>query len=316
MENISISNTANKSQPILKDGMLIPIGGIIVLENILAIVILYRCKKLNFQVKILSMNLVLSDISTGLILCLPLSFYQYGNNCEFKKYLAFVFLNVSLLTVSMYDLDICCVFALNMKYHKYVTQRRLVILCLLFWTFGTMASYLMFYSEEQPYGIGCGFMYELKKNYVSQCTKFFLLMIIISNILMYIYVLRCIMKSLRQVGNISHHPSGITKEQVGMAKKISVITACFLGIATPFYVTLTFPILDYETDWGKAIHNISAMLLCLNSAMNPVFYIWRLKEPRYHMKLLLMFWNKSYCEELRQQFNVDSATFSMESYKN
>lgn len=129
---------------------------------------------------------------------------------------------------------------------------------------------------------------------------------------MLIHVLRCIMKRLKNDRNLSHCLSGITKEQVRMVKKISVITACFSSIATPFYVTLTFPILDYETEWGKAIHNISSMLLCLKSAMNPVFYIWRLKEPRYHMKLLLMFWNKSYCEKLRQQYNVDSATFSMD----
>lgn len=120
MENIFIFNIVNKFQLILMDGMLIFIGGIIVFENILVMVILYCCKKFNFQVKIFLMNLVLLDIFIGFILCLFFFFYQYGNNCEFKKYLVFVFLNVFLLIVSMYDLDICCVFVFNMKYYKYV----------------------------------------------------------------------------------------------------------------------------------------------------------------------------------------------------
>lgn len=63
-----------------------------------------------------------------------------------------------------------------------------------------------------------------------------------------------------------------------MVKKILVIMVCFLGIVMLFYVILIFLILDYEIDWGKVIYNISVMLLCLNSVMNLVFYIWRLKE--------------------------------------
>lgn len=63
-----------------------------------------------------------------------------------------------------------------------------------------------------------------------------------------------------------------------MVKKILVIMICFLGIVMLFYVILIFLILDYEIDWGKVIYNISVMLLCLNSVMNLVFYIWRLKE--------------------------------------
>lgn len=63
-----------------------------------------------------------------------------------------------------------------------------------------------------------------------------------------------------------------------MVKKILVIMVCFLGIVMLFYVIFIFLILDYEIDWGKVIYNISVMLLCLNSVMNLVFYIWRLKE--------------------------------------
>lgn len=101
----------------------------------MTMLILYRCEKLNFQLKILSINLVLSDISLGFIMCLPLSVFEYGDNCEFKKYLLFLFVNVSLLTVSMYNLNICFVFALDIKYYNYMTRRRFVILCPIFWIF-------------------------------------------------------------------------------------------------------------------------------------------------------------------------------------
>ena len=313
MPNLSFTVSPNMSKPLLTDDMLITVGGIIVLENLVAMVILYRCRKLNFQVRILSMNLVLSDIFTGFILCLPLSFYHYGDNCYFKKYIAFLFLNVSLLTVSMYNLDRCFVFALGMKYYQYITKWRLVVLCILFWVIGAATSYFMFFSQDEPYKIGCRFMYELAKNFVSQSTKYLLLLIIFSNILMSMYVLHYVRRSMRQVGDVLMTAKGATNEHTRIAKKISVITISFLVVATPFYVTLTFPILNYNTKLGETIHNVSGMLLCLNSAINPVFYIWRLNEPRYHLKLLLMFWNKSYCEKLRQEHNIKSASYDIAS---
>jgi hypothetical protein len=313
METNSYNSTTvatNFSQPILTDAMLSSIGGVIVLENLLAITILYRCKRLNFQIKILSMNLAISDISTGVILSCPLSVYQYGENCEFKKYLAFSVLNLSLFTVTMYNLARCFVFALGLKYYKYVTERRLICLCILFWVAGVITSYLMYYSENSPFKIGCGFMYELEKNIVSQSTKYFLLCTIISNFFMYLYLLRQIHKRKHQVGNVeSNH--AVRNEQTNIVKKISVITVTFLAIATPFYITLTFPILDYSTPFGKTTHNVCGILLCLNSAMNPVFYVWRLNEPRYHLKLLIMKWNKAYCEKITQEFNQTVASYQM-----
>jgi hypothetical protein len=315
MERSNYSSTeipANASQALLTDGMVISIAGVIVLENLVAMLILYRCKRLNFQIKILSMNLALSDISTGVILCVPLSVYQYGENCEFKKYLAFSCLNVSLFTVTMYNLDRCLVFALGFKYYQYVKKLRLILLCSLLWMTGIITSYLMFYSENLPFKIGCGFMYELKKNPISQSTKYLLLSTIGSNFLMYLYLLRHISKRIRQTVDVESSPA-VTNEQTNITKKISVITGTFLIIASPFYTTLAFPILDYSTPWGKTTHNVCGMLLVLNSAMNPVFYVWRMNEPRFHLKLFIMKWNTAYCEKLKQEYNQAVASYNMAS---
>uniref|UniRef100_A0A8W8L241 palmitoyl-CoA hydrolase n=1 Tax=Magallana gigas TaxID=29159 RepID=A0A8W8L241_MAGGI len=88
-------------------------------------------------------------------------------------------------------------------------------------------------------------------------------------------------------------------EQAMVIKKLMVITGCFIFCATPYIIT-TFPVLDYNAPVGKKIHMITAVTLLANSAINPILYVWRFREARYHMKRLLCFWNEKYIEQLQR----------------
>lgn len=67
MKYISFTQNVSVPDPIMTDGTLATIGGIIVLENFVAMAILYRCEKLNFQLKILSMNRVHNKIKRDMM---------------------------------------------------------------------------------------------------------------------------------------------------------------------------------------------------------------------------------------------------------
>uniref|UniRef100_K1PI16 palmitoyl-CoA hydrolase n=1 Tax=Magallana gigas TaxID=29159 RepID=K1PI16_MAGGI len=96
-------------------------------------------------------------------------------------------------------------------------------------------------------------------------------------------------------------------EQAMVIKKLMVITGCFIFCASPYIIT-TFPVLDYKSPVGKRIHMITAVTLLANSAINPILYVWRFREARYHMKRLLCFWNEKYIEQLQSKHNEENAT--------
>lgn len=128
------TNATNIPQPLITDAVIIPIGCLLVVENIIAIVILYRCTRLNFQIRLLSINLAVTDLMTGVMLSMPLNLLRFGeDNCEFKKYFSFLFVNTSLLTITMFNLDRCFVFWFAMRYYTYITKRLVVKLCFFMW---------------------------------------------------------------------------------------------------------------------------------------------------------------------------------------
>lgn len=77
------------------------------LENILAMIVLFRCRRMVPQIKMLTINLSITDFCTGLMLCLP---DDIVNSCIYKKYLTGPFVVVSLLTITvifMLCFDLC-----------------------------------------------------------------------------------------------------------------------------------------------------------------------------------------------------------------
>lgn len=107
---------ANK---ILTNSVLIPIGVPICLENILAMVVLFRCRRMIPQIKMLAINLSITDFCTGFMLCLP---DDIVNSCTYKKYLAGPFVVVSLLTITVIFVDRCCSLIFALRYYEIVTK--------------------------------------------------------------------------------------------------------------------------------------------------------------------------------------------------
>lgn len=114
----------------------------ICVENLIAIVILFRCSKMLVQIRILSINLSITDFLGGLVLCVP---DDIAINCTYKKYLASPFIIVSLLTITMFNIDRCCAIRFAISYYKIMTTRLLLILCVVCWFIAVLLTYFIFY---------------------------------------------------------------------------------------------------------------------------------------------------------------------------
>lgn len=276
------------------------------LENILAMIVLFRCRRMIPHIKILAINLSITDFCTGFMLCLP---DDIVNSCTYKKYLAGPFVVVSLLTITMISVDRCCALIFTLRYYAIVTKRFLICTCVSFWMFSFILIYAMFHDNESVYGIYCGILYLTPKEPINIISKLITLTILLFNILLYIYL--SINVSIRS----SKNNGRITKQVTRAIQKLSVITGFFLICYSPYIFTQVLQGTLLNSNYIGKIHAVTLSLILLNSVINPVLYVWRFTEARYQLKLLFYFWNKEKMEEINQERNSVFATYSIPCIK-
>lgn len=120
------------------------VGIFIAVENVIFIIILSKCTRLSFQIRILSLYLAISDIFTGLFLTLSNGILYEKFQCDIKKYPTSMFINVSLLIFTMMNLDCCFSFAFTMRYYSFITKKLIMRMCVMAWTFSCLLTYGMF----------------------------------------------------------------------------------------------------------------------------------------------------------------------------
>lgn len=282
-EDLDGNITGNASgKVVLSDGLLVPVGIVMVLENIISIILLWKCTRLLFQIRILSLNLALSDLFTGIFLSIPNTLFFEKYQCDIKKYPCFLFINVSLLIVTMMNLDRCFVFAFAMRYYSFITKKLIIKLSVLSWILGSFLTYGMFFGYDYGNGLSCELMAFLTRNTINTIFRCTLIGLVFLNLVMFGYLLHHIRKGFRKV----HHTKTVqfSQRETRTVRKISVFTGMFLAAFSPFMIIYTFPILDLTSSMEKIIYTFSATLVLLNSACNPVLYVWRFSEPRYRIK--------------------------------
>lgn len=305
----NISNNVSERISFFYFQFLLFVGIFIAVENVISIVILSKCTRLSFQIRILSLNLAISDIFTGLFLTLPNGILHEKFQCDIKKYPTFMFINVSLLIITMINLDRCFASAFAMRYYSFITKKLIIRMCVMAWTFGCLLTYGMFFGYNAYFGLSCELIIFSTKNVVNMTFRCIVLGFVLMNLVIFGYLLHYMRNRLIKV----HLPQRffISLRQTRIVRKISVLTGFFLAVFCPFIVIITFPVIDTSSEQGKRVFFITALLVILNSACNPIMYVWRFSEPRYHMKRLLWFWNKQKLLRIDQIYNQETATYDI-----
>ena len=288
-----------------KDRILIPTGILITILNIFSFVALYRCSRLSFQIRILAINLSLSDVLTGTSLAVP-HWYYYYNNCVYKKYLTSYFLGVSSFTVTMINLDRCFAIHYGIRYFTYISKKLLISLCVSFWVLSIPIVYLLYFDMETSDGISCKPIVYVAKNPVTITVSAILLANIVSNLLMFVFLVNTLRMSAGRTRPYSKDNRYQEKSRV--IQKLVVIAGCFTVCSLP-YIIATFPILDSDDPRFRTVHIVTSLIFMSNSFLNPLLYVWRLREARYQAKRILGCWNPSYIRRLERRNKEDNATY-------
>jgi hypothetical protein len=100
---------------ILNKIVVIQIGIDICVENILAITVLLRITQLIYQDIIFSISLAITDCFAGFVICIW--------NCFMKKHFTAPFINMSLITVTLFNIDRCCSLKFALRCYQIVTLK-------------------------------------------------------------------------------------------------------------------------------------------------------------------------------------------------
>lgn len=132
--NSSLLQTGNRSnnstERIDHQYFFLIVGICMVVENnTISIIILCKSTCLLSQIKLLSLNLAISDILTRLVITLPTRTLHEKFQCDVKKYQSFMFINSSLLIITMMNIDRCFAAAFAIRYYSFITNKLIIRMC-------------------------------------------------------------------------------------------------------------------------------------------------------------------------------------------
>lgn len=129
--------------------------------------------------------------------------------------------------------------------------------------------------------------------------------ILLFNIFLYIYL------SINVSVRFSRNTGQTSKDVNGVIRKLSVITGFFLVCYSPYIITQVLQWTLYDSTYSGTIHAVSLSLTLLNSAINPVLYVWRFNEARFQLKFFVCVWNKRKTDKIILERNSFFATYSI-----
>ena len=319
--DLAEAGNATAVNRIFTSEILAAVGAPIALENIIAIIILSRCRKLAFQIKALALNLAVTDCLAGAVMCVPNELDVDLIGCKYKRFFLAVLLCTSMSTVSAFNVDRSCAFYFNMRYQSYISKRKFHIACLTFWIIGFFLAYLQFFEKDSPMGIACNRLQDTPRQTVNFVGHYIVISIVLSNFLLYVYMVVHLKKRMvkfktviwvsDETGFKAVEVKQYIDEQTKVFLKLSVITGSFIVMCTPYLVTRSLGDAQVGEKINRSLRQLSGILVFLNSALNPVLYVWRFREARYHFKRLAYFWSKAKQTRLAQKYNAYFASYEI-----
>jgi hypothetical protein len=285
------------------------IGVFITLVNLVALFILAQAKKMIIQIKILSMNLAVTDLLTG-VAVLGDSFLSPvlpENVCRPLLYLYCLGVLVSFLTVTGMVLDRFYAMFFPFKYHNFLEKKTCLFIVALLWICGCLLSVVNFYDGFQIYDIQeievCIAYVMVGKTGLTIVTVLFCIFMAM-NVVLYILMFRKMFK----LSNAVHIADALNRRkhfqnQAKTLMNLSAITATFMVLYTPLIVMNLVDIFNRNPAMKTTILNLQSRfgaLVLLNSFINPFLFVWRFMECRYTFLIIICYCNKTrrdhYCD--------------------
>ena len=256
--------------------------------NLLVLVAIRRTPSLHSPSNTLLFGLALADLGVGLIvhslycaLILGKIIRNEGIFCQSGiavEVIANAFCIISLLTVTAVSLDRYLALRLHLRYKELITIKRVIIVIGIIWLIGAYSGTLWLYKPE------------IVKGNVILIIVVCLLTATFSYIKIYRVVSRVIQTEMTLKCSVEQTDENVRGQAVNMASFKSHALGTFLVYCLIILCYLPyFCVVVVITVTGPSIpkrfsYDITAILVFINSSLNPLVYCWRLQDIRNAVK--------------------------------
>lgn len=282
--------TEKKEEPLINAIMLLLLGVIQIIESVVALYILSKCKRLVSELRIIIINITVSDILLGLattfcaVYNAILRIYEqeipYSQEVAISKSVAIMSYCFTGLLASERLISICC----PNFYLRTVTSEKIRMICIIMWLFDTFIVVAIVLGLV--YGISGEYFNDIA-NAICQIVYFIIVvMVIISSYLMHRY-------GMQHLKRITYIDKAMSKRFMSKNYKPTKVALLLCGIL----IVSTFPWFLYSTIklCDESVYNHLQpifktpvrIMVYINHLVHPYVYVFRFSECKRKLYAML-----------------------------
>ena len=293
-----ILNETNNTEPLLSSddckykfyfASCFVLGAIIMIENSLTIILVCRFSNLRTKTNAILTSLAVVDFLTGLALTMQpflVCYLPVKVRCELLLLSTLFLLISSVFHLMAVTLDRYVAILYPLHYHAYFTRSRVTLCLMACWivpatTFGILA--ILTFIEKYETKFDKCFLLQIPAFIAYTCLSI-LLFSILMIMTLYICIFREIHKQHRLIQAQTLPANGNIKSEVKTSRTLFLTVGCFILCWLPMIVLILVGLVDKETIpviyHLHKLTDFARLLAILNSGMNPLIYIIRMKQFR------------------------------------
>ena len=283
--------------------------------NVAATTILYKCKKMTFQVRIFTTQLSLADMLFGFQLILVgLRISSLSEiNCRMNFHCTSALHFVSFFTITTMSCDRFLALCFPFKYQRTITVRKVKFFSASLWISAAVLSFVMLAWREPHDFNGCNYIEVAgEKGYILFAVLYVVVLILNSSFC--VGVMCALLRIKNATGPVNDdRRARYMKDQTRILVKILGILSLFVFTYVPHMVICIILGMDFDNKQKYMFPFILTLFLGMsNSFFSPIVYVWRYPECRYMLMIHCYFWNKEKQDKLREELNQYIATYSID----
>lgn len=282
------------------------------MSNIIALMILLKCRRMNFQIKVICVNMVVTDLLTSTFtfvdsIATVKSLHLIPAWCVTRCIIGVMLITASLFFMTLLAIDRLFSITMALRYHVLVTQNRTIAVSVLTWIVSLLVTSLSYVNGFERKAPCICFDNEGNKFITLIFRNICFLLIIISYSIIFWMVLKQ-NRTIQCMGNKNRFNFGPTI-------KISAIVGALCVMYFPknayfIYITAT----GKKVQDSLKLYAVLAYIEKLNSFINPFLYVWRFTECRIQIIKLFCRFNDNMLRKANSM-DYDLAGFNVTSNK-
>ncbi|KAK6173539.1 hypothetical protein SNE40_016970 [Patella caerulea] len=289
----STEESSSRTQ-IIANGIL---GVCMFLLNVISLVSILKSRSFPIRQKVVFCSLLATDTILGIhmtaVRLLPLHYTTEHILCQFRLYFGLILTFATILSNLLITTERLLTIILPMNLNKKITWKKLAAFAIFLWILSSTLTFSLFSDGFQ--GPVCQFIVTGNPNgYIFMGSFIFVVFFLI--FVMYLYIVKVTRRHIRQIAATMVGNTPVIHERRAFKSKAELRTTVTVGIIVGVFGMSYCPIAAYIiycglfvsdmfafTATNQTVFTIMMTFYMMNSVINPIIYILRLKNCRQEM---------------------------------